>query len=144
MAKTITAANAIIIFSVAGLQVSTAQLQGFSADDIFTTEDQQRIEALMGVDGKLSGGKVNNPVVQNYALQADSDSNDFFDDWNLAEVVAEDVYYANALVTLISIGKQWTCTKGVLSRFKPLPDAAKVLQPRRYTVTWEKVVPQNI
>ena len=144
MAKTITSANAIIVLSVAGLDVPTAQLQGFSTDDIYTTEDLQRVEALMGVDGFLSAGKVNNPVIQNFSLMASSASNDFFDDWNLAEVTIEDVYYANAVVTLTSIGKQYTCTKGALTRFRPLADAAKVLQPRRYTITWESVIPQNI
>lgn len=141
---TITAANAVIMFSVTGLFPSPQQLQQFAVDDIYTTDDVQTTEVQMGVDGHLTAGYVNVPVNQNFALMADSPSNGMFEDWATAMKLAQDVFYANATVTLTSIGKKFTCTRGSLVRYKPLPDAAKVLQSRRFAVTWESVLPVNV
>ena len=144
MAKTITSANAVYTLAVSDLSIGPSQLQGFSADDIFTTEPLASAETLMGVDGNLSGGFVFVPVLQNINLQADSSSNDLFDQWWLAQQIAKDLFYANGVVILTSIGKKWTLTKGVLHTFPPIPDAAKTLRPRRFGLTWETVSPASI
>lgn len=140
----ITSANAVLMLSITSLFPSPQQLQGFAADDIFSTEDIQVTEPVMGVDGRLSAGFVNMPVPMAIALQADSLSNVMFDQWAAASKVLQDVYFAQATVMLTSLGKKWNCTNGTLTRYKPMPDAAKILQPRRFGIVWESVLPSNV
>ncbi len=137
----ITSASAIVMFTIPGIFVIPQQLQGFAADDIFDTDPLESAETLMGVDGKLSAGFVFVPTLQNYALQADSPSIFIFDTWWNAQQIAHEVFFANATVLLTSIGKKWAMTNGILSNYKPLPDAKKVLQPQRFRVTWESSLP---
>jgi hypothetical protein len=137
----ITAASAIVMFTIPGIFVTPQQLQGFAADDVFDTDPLESAETMMGVDGKLSAGFVFVPTLHNYALQADSPSIFIFDTWWNAQQIAHEVFFANATVLLTSVGKKWAMTNGILSNYKPLPDAKKVLQPQRFRVTWESSLP---
>jgi hypothetical protein len=58
MAGSITAANAIFQLYIPAVFSAPQQLQGFAADDIFDTENQELVQTQMGVDGLLSGGFV--------------------------------------------------------------------------------------
>ena len=142
--SSITSANAIYTLSVTTLFPSPIQLQGFSAEDIFTTGPLASAETLMGLDGVLSGGFVYAPVVQNISLQADSGSNDIFDQWWAQQQNAKDVYTASGVVILQAIGKKWVMTNGFLTSYPPIPDAARTLRPRRFAITWNAVSPGNI
>lgn len=135
----ITASNAKIYLSVAGVFDTPQPLQGFSADDIFDTNDIQPTETIMGVDGKLSAGKIFVPLIQNIVLQADSVSNDVFDQWAAAMEKLGDVYWAGGTTLLTSISREYTLVNGSLTGYKKVPDARRVLQPRRYQITWEAV-----
>jgi hypothetical protein len=137
----ITSANATFLLAVAGVFPVPQQLQGFSADDIFGTDPLEVAETSMGVDGVLSAGFVFVPVKQSITLQADSDSNNIFDDWYLAEQVAKDKFRCSGIVLLPSIGKKWTLNNGAMTTWPPMPDAGKVLRPRKFGVTWESVSP---
>lgn len=137
----ITSANAVFMLSIPSLYVVPQQLQGFSADDIFSTDPLESAEVSMGVDGHLAAGFVYVPIKQNIMLMADSASNDIFDNWWTAQQQIKDLYFANALVTLTSISKKYTMTRGVLTTFPPLPDAGKTLKMRRFGITWESVAP---
>lgn len=132
-------ANAIIMFAVTGVFPVPQQLQGFAADDIFTSGAIPINETLMGVDGKLSGGFVNVPIKQNYALQGDSASNAIFDAWYLAQKATQDTFVANAVITLTTINQVWALTKGFLTSYTPIPDVKKLIQPRHYEITWESI-----
>jgi hypothetical protein len=101
-------------------------------------------EVLMGADGKLSAGFVPNPTPQTFTLQADSGSNEVFDFWARQQKVNRTLYKASAIVTIPSIGKSYVCSGGVFQKSKVMPDAAKILQPRQYTVIWEEIVPMSI
>lgn len=137
--STLTAANAVITLSIAGLFTAPQQLQGFSADNIFEVGDQTITEVMMGVDGRLSGGFVFNPVQQTFTLQADSPSNTIFETWAAQQAKNLDVYVASGVTTLKSVGTKYTMTRGFLISLPPLPTAAKVLQPRKYMVQWQGV-----
>lgn len=139
--SSITSANAVYMLSISSLYVIPQQIQGFSADDIFSTDPLESAEVMMGVDGVLSAGFVYVPIKQSIMLQADSASNDIFDYWWTAQQQQKDIYFANATVTLISIGTKYQLTNGVLSTYPPIPDAGKTLKPRRYAITWERVTP---
>ena len=56
MARTLTAANAIITLSVDEVFDTPFQLQQFQADDMFDTEDAEPVEVRIGVDGFKSSG----------------------------------------------------------------------------------------
>ncbi len=141
MAKTITAANAVFMLSVPGLFNAPIQLQGFSADDVFDTEAVEPAEIMMGVDGFMSAGFVFVPIKQSVTLQADSDSNDIFETWYANNSPPNDLFVANGSVILKSIRKSYTMTRGVLTSYPSISDAKKVLQPRKYGITWNRVQP---
>lgn len=141
MAGTITAANAVLTLSVANLFPIPQQIQGFAADDVFDTEDLETAEVSMGVDGKLSAGWVFNPVKQGFTLQADSLSNDFFEAIYAAERAARDKFTLNGSVLLPAVNRLYTMTNGFVQGYKPMSDAKKVLQPRKFMITWESVLP---
>ena len=134
----ITALNSAYVLAVPGLIPATV-LQGFSADDIFGTDSIERIETLIGVDGKLSGGLVSVKVTQKIMLQADSPSNLIFEQWRAAEQAARDVFFANATISLVAIGRKYACANGLLTNYQILADAGKLLKPRSFTITWESV-----
>lgn len=139
--SSITGANAIIMLSIAGLFTTPQQLQGFAADDIFDTDSLESTETMMGVDGKLSAGFVFVPVKQNYSLQADSPSNRLFELWWATQQSARDVFRANGVVMLNAVGSKWTMRNGALTSFSPIPAVKKLIQPRKYTITWESALP---
>ena len=136
---TITAANAVFTITVASLFPTPQQLQGFAADDVFSHALVAPVETLMGVDGFLSGGWTPQPKVQTIALQADSPSNYIFDTWYSAQETAREVYIADAHITLASIQRSFYCVKGFLTNYPPMADARKILQPRRFSITWEAI-----
>ena len=49
---------------------------------------------------------------------------------------------ANGLLLLKSLGTKWNWTNGFLVEWKPAPDIKKLLQPRKFAVEWESIVPQ--
>jgi hypothetical protein len=138
--STITAANAVITISISGIFSAPQQIQGFSADNIYDVSDMIATETMMGVDGRLSGGFVYNPIQQTFTLQADSPSNNVFETWAAQQRANKDAYYASGTTLLTSIGQEYISTRGFLKSFPPIPTAAKVLQPRKYVIEWESVL----
>lgn len=140
----ITSANSVLMLSIASLYVVPQQIQGFSADDVFDVEALEAAETMMGVDGNLSAGFVNVPIKQGIVLQADSNGNAIFDNWYLSQKQLQDVYFANGSITLPSLGIVYTLNNGVLTTYPPAPNAKKLLQPRKFVVTWESIIPSPI
>jgi hypothetical protein len=137
----ITAANAVLMISIPGLFPVPQQIQGFAADDVYDVEAIESAEVSMGVDGRMTAGFVYVPVKQSFTLQADSASAFIFDTWWATQQQAKDVFYASGSTVLPSLGSKWIQTKGALTSFKPVPDAKKLLQPRKFTITWESNLP---
>lgn len=138
----ITSANAVLTLSQPILFPSPQRLQGFAADDIYDVDQIKSVEAVMGVDGVLSFGFVYQAVTQNIILQADSQSNDFFDIlWSQMQA-AQDVYPLNGVIILPGIATKFGMINGGLTEYKPIADAKRTLQPRRFQITWARVFPQ--
>jgi hypothetical protein len=136
----ITAANSVYILSIAGL-FPPIQLQGFAAEDVFDTEILATAEVLMGVDGVMSAGFVFVPTKQTITLQADSASVVIFEQWQEAQKTIKGIYSATGLVTLPAIGRKYALTNGVLTSMPQISDVKKVLQPRKFGITWQDVSP---
>lgn len=138
---TITSANAVLMLSVTGLFNTPQQIQGFAAEDVYDTEDNEVAEVMFGVDGIMSAGLVYNPIRQKITLQADSPSQGFFEQVYIKERAIQDKYFFDGSILLRSTGKLYTMIHGVMSGYRPLPDAKKVLQPRPFTITWQNITP---
>jgi hypothetical protein len=144
MGRDLTNANSVIMLAIAGLYDSPQQLQGYAADDVFSAEQIDMAETQMGVDGKLSAGFIFVPQPWSITLQADSDSNDIFDNWTQAQIAAKAPYFASGTVMLPSVGKKWAMVNGVLTKFTPMPAGKKILQPRQFTITFENISPAPV
>lgn len=138
----ITAANSVIIFTLSPIFTTPYQLQQFAADNIFGTDPIESAEVSMGVDGVLTGGFVNVPTRQTYHLQSDSPANFFFDQWHLQQKAQQDTFICSGTISLRSLGKKFNMVRGFLTTYMPLADAARVMQPRRHTITWQSAIPQ--
>ena len=136
---TITSANSIFTLAIIGLFDSPQRLQGFAADDICDTESVESAETVMGVDGILVAGVVYAPIKQTVMLQADSESTLLFDEWRRVEQSERVKYYATGVITFPSLNAVYTCTRGVLTHYSPISDAKKVLQPRKFGITWQSI-----
>lgn len=141
MAKTLTAANAVIMLTVDPIIRVPQQLQGFAADDVFNTDAIETAEVSMGVDGVLSGGFVYVAVKQNFVLQSDSDSCAFFDNWYLAQQSAVEAYIASGTEVLPSLRIKYAMMRGFLTGYTPVPPVKKIVQPRNFAITWQRATP---
>lgn len=140
----ITSANAVLILSVPLILPIAQQIQGFSTDDIFDTEDVTPIETRMGVDGTLSAGFVFTEKPMTITLMAGSPSNSFFDQWQLGQQVNIAVAPCHGTLTLTGIGASYALANGFLTRFKPIADGRKVLEPRKFRITWQSITPTPV
>ena len=53
-------------------------------------------------------------------------------------------YAAQGNITFTAIGRSYQMLTGFLTRYKPMADAKKVLQPRKFRITWQEVIPVPI
>jgi hypothetical protein len=137
--QTITSANAQLTLSIPDVFPTPQPIEGFATDDAFDTENVSPNETLMGVDGNLSGGYTPYPVKFKIVLQADSVSQDVFDQWRQAMDAAKEAFAANATLVADSVGKIYTFTKGFLTGDMPTPPGKKVLQAQTYEITFQSV-----
>lgn len=135
----ITAANAVFFLSVPGILPVPTPLQGFAADDVFSVDEVDATELLMGVDGTLSGGMVFNPIPMTIHLQADSGSIALFDAWWSAQIALTSAYPAFGTVSLPNLNKSWVLSTGFLKRYLVMPPAKKLLQPITARIEWQSV-----
>lgn len=133
------AANASLSLLIPPLFPVPQVLQQFAADDIYSFDEIESVETLMGVDGFLSAGWTYKPQPQTITLQADSISNNVFDIWNNNQVAGRTTYVASGVLILPQIGLKFIQTQGFLTAYK-LPDGKKLVQPRRFRITWKSVV----
>lgn len=141
---TITGANAVYTISVPSLFDAPENLHQFMADDSFSTEQQDVGETVMSNDGYLTGGFVFAAVSQTVSLLADSESIDLFDTWSQSMRTQRDAYFANGVITLPSVGKKWTMTRGLLVKYAIIPDVKKLLQGRKMVINWQSAIPSSL
>lgn len=137
---TITSANSILSLAINNYFPVPQTIQGFAVDDAFEGEAVQQSEVLMGVDGKLSAGKVFVPYKMTIHLQADSPSVFLFDSWRNAQDAAVDVFSASGSITLPSTSMVYTLQNGFLTSATPFPAVKKTLEPLVYEITWQRII----
>ena len=139
MGQSITSVSAQIALTVPGIFDTPQLLTGWSADNIFETDQLEVTQTLMGLDGKQAGGYVYNPVNQTFTFQANAASAALFDQWAASQRQLQDALVATGNAALPSIGSRFIMSGGFLVMTSPIPVAGKVLQPRKFTVRWESV-----
>lgn len=143
-ANNITSANAVIMLSIPEVFSAPQQIQGFSAENVFSTDQLVIAETQMGVDGQFAAGFVFVPIPQRFSLMASSPSVSIFDAWYNAMQTALSIIRATAVIQLPAIDRKWTMLDGVLTGYPLLPDAGRVLAPRQFTITWGRAQPAPV
>ncbi|MGS1010126.1 phage tail fiber protein [Achromobacter anxifer] len=138
---TLTSANSVLMLAVSGVFPVPQKIEGYASDNAFTFDAAQPAQVTMGVDGRMSAGYVPVPRVQTITIQPDSPSMRVFEIWMAAGETAREVFYANGTLSLPSIDRKYTLTRGVLTRIPPAPDAKAMLQPMAFQITWQNVSP---
>lgn len=141
---TLTSANSDFILTIPGAFAAPMVIQGYATDDAFGSEDVNPVEVKIGVDGLKSSGFTPYLVKTLIHLQADSPSILIFDNWNGALQAARDDITAAGAIASPSLGIAWALINGSLTRFKPIPDAKKIFEPRTFEITWAQVIPSAI
>ena len=75
----------------------------------------------------------------NITLMGDSDSTFLFEEWVLAEEQVRDKLIATMFISIFAISRVYTCSKGFLRSSTSMPDARRILQPRRFTIVFETI-----
>jgi len=140
----ITAANSVFTLGARGLYDVPVHIQGYAADDAFTSDDVEFAEKYMGVDGFLSAGYTPYIVPLDFTLQADSPSNAIMDAIIAYEKTQREKLILDATIIIPSIGFVYSFTTGFLDRGPVLPSAGKVLKPRKYAIAFQDLSPAPV
>ena len=141
--STITSANSSFTLKINNLYPTPQKVEGYAADAAFAFDETQIAEVIIGVDGKLSAGFTFALQKQTVSIQADSPSLSMFSNWYTAMFAARDIYWAEGVIILPSIGRKYTLKKGTLTGGKPMPDAKKTLSAQEFKITWEEIIGED-
>lgn len=139
--RTLTSANSTLLIAVGTVFPVAVKIQGYSTDDMTGMDAITPKEVAMGIDGRLSAGFVPVPITQNISLQADSSSIDFFEAWHTYEAQVRETLFATGTLVVPGAEKAYAMTRGVLTNYAPIADLRRTLQPRRFSIVWEQVIP---
>ena len=139
MANTITSANSVVQLTIDSLYPAPVQIQGYSADRMFETQAVEVAMLQLGADGILSAGWIPHVTPQTFEMMADSPSGFIFEDWLQRQDANQQLYAANAVITLPAIGRKYALTNGFLMNVVSIPSAGRVLGARAFTIHWNAV-----
>lgn len=138
---TLTSANSVLMLAVGGIFPVPQKIEGFASDSSFAFTPSKTAAVSMGVDGRLSASYVPSACVQTITIQPDSPSMRVFEIWMMATETAREIFYANGTLSIPSIDRKYTLTRGVLTQIPPAPTAKTVLQSMEFQITWQSVSP---
>lgn len=139
MARSITSADSVFIWSLSQLALASVEMQGYAVDNSFTFDVVQTAETQLGVDGKTSAGWLPRNYPMSVQFAADSDSLKVIDALVSYQDATLDVVRFNAVLSLPGNKMSYVMSKGVLVEYNPIPDGGKVLQPRTARLVWETI-----
>lgn len=141
--RTITSANSEFLLLCAQVFPVGQPLQQFDSDNAFDTEDVVPVETKKGVDGFMASGWVPHMTKQTVHFMADSNSIDVIDQIFYVQEQQREVVVLSASIWLPGPGTIYTCSNGRLTKWKPLPDAKKMLEAQTAEFTWDVVTRSN-
>lgn len=133
---TITAANSEFVIVCPQVFAVPQVIEGYATEDAFDTEEVTIAEVKVGVDGKKSEGFTPFLTPQSIHLQADSNSIFVFDQIFAAMKAAREVVRIDGSIWLPGPGTVYSMNNGTLTKYKPLPDAKKLLEAQSFTIVW--------
>jgi len=138
MADRLTLTSATCIYSITIDQVYTSPqtLQGFGVNEAFATDAAETAEVQLGVDGIMAAGWLPRVTPQTITLMATSPSFIVFEDWVAAMDAAQEILYADAVITIPGIKRKYTLSQGALTRYPALPNARRTLEQRQFVIAW--------
>lgn len=139
-----TSGNANYTLSIPGVLLAPTKLEGWSTEDVVTTDRQGPVDVEQGIDGQIAAGFKFQLVRQTLTFLPNSISNDLFDTWWSFMQIAGDTFSAVGLLSLPSISKKWTLLEGSLTGYVPIVQIAAKLRPRQYELTWRTVLPMQL
>ena len=131
------------MLTVSNLYPAPVKIQGFAADDAFTTDAVTQTETVMGVDGNLSAGFVFNETPIRLVLMPDSTSYDVFENWRSAQNTAREVYLGSATISMPAVSRKYTIGKLILKSMPSFPPNRKTLQPIEIQMVAQNVVQEK-
>lgn len=134
---TLTSANSTLMLAVNGLYPAPQKIQGFAADDMFSSEAIEVAEVVMGADGKMSAGKIFNPTKVRIVILPNSPSFEIFNNIALATAAAREILWCNATVNAPGQGYKYGLANGTMTRYTPFPGLKRIAQPVEYEFTFE-------
>ncbi|XKM12661.1 hypothetical protein RCS94_06440 [Orbaceae bacterium ac157xtp] len=138
MAKHITAASVIMTLVADELYPTGRVIEGFAEDNLRSLEDLTLNESIMGVDGKLSHGYVEHPVVLTVSLMPDQDGYAVFENIAQAQKTLRAPIILSMTIVDVGLNRKYTLTHGALNNWKPMPDATRLLQATDAVMTFER------
>lgn len=137
MANTITAANAVYSLTILGILQGPQVLQQYAADAAFDSTPINPVVVEMGIDAFMAQGYNPQPYAQGISLMANSISGAVFDAWATFMRTMKEAFPAQGVIILPSIQTKFLMINGALTDYQPVPNVARTLQPRKFTITWE-------
>lgn len=141
MSLDITSANSVAVLSC---DLFTEQLQQFATDTSFEGEEDSIAETRMGIDGKMVAGFTPSIKPVTIHLEASSPSYERLTLLKQSMERNRKIYQCSLVITVPSLGKRYTYSKGVLQGAKDLPDGKKVLDPTTWTFHFEQKSVESI
>ena len=136
---TLTVANIAITIAVPGVFPVPFPVQGFGPDDVIEFPDVKPVEVLMGVDRRKSSGYIAHLIPVRLALQADSPSIFFFEQWwQTLDQVTDDLP-GNISVISPALLKAWTISNASLTSYPPGPQGKKLFQQQKFELMAESI-----
>ena len=139
--ETITSANSVFTLIIPGVYPNGVQLQGYSAESAWQSDAQEQTESMIGVDGQKASGWVPAIIAQTISLLANSTSRAVINALARAQKANRDAIIIQGTIVLPATGEAFSCINGTLKNYKPVPDAAKVLQPVEFVIEWQDILP---
>ncbi len=141
MTLNITSANAIYTIIAPPLYQTPQQIQGWSVAEAFDTEQAEAAEVQIGVDGFVASGWLPRITRQTLTLLAASPSIDLFEQITMSQDQLKQNFSLTGMVTILATGKKYNLPDGTLTRSPALPNARRVLDPRRFEIIWGVPIP---
>lgn len=136
MTLNITAANAIYFITAPPLYPTPQQLQGWGVAEAFDTEQAETAEVQIGVDAFVAAGWLPRVTRQTLTFLAAAPSIDIFEQLVMAQDQLQQNFSLAGQITIIATGRKYNLPDGTLTRFPALPNARRVLDPRRFEIIW--------
>lgn len=138
MSKDITSSNASV-YLFASLFPAGLKFENFSADSAWASENYETVEHRMGVDGHMAAGYTPVEKTITFTLEANSPTLDGLDLLLQTTEVSKTPIFGQMVITLPSLKRTFTLVNCILTSFKLLPNADRVLAPREATFVCESI-----